>query len=426
MRIINKKYLLIIILVGMILTGVIVAKPKENIKLDNVILKQEVNNKTFAMYTETDNGYEKYEGNNFPTAYVLNLNKSKCVDKEGIEIENVLYTKDNKIGVRSNKSLYCYLYFDLQEIKDFEYTESYQEFIAPKTGKYQIELWGAGGGDKIDENAKENTAGRGAYTKGTIELKKNDKLYVFVGENPTEYGGNADTSIFNGGGYGESPGGGATDIRLNISETGNWDDFDSLKSRIMVAAGGGGGAYEAFIDYTKFYQRGDGGALEGIDAQFYVSNGYNWSGHGGTQTGGGKPGIRFGSSIEPQETPEMIGKFGSGGYGINARGAYKYSSSGGGGGYYGGGHGNHSGGTWTGGGGGSSFISGYEGCIAISEDSTENNIIHKDNSIHYSGKVFTDAEMLAGNESMPTYDGEGTMIGNTGYGHAKIKLIVVS
>ena len=121
MRIVNKKYLLIILLVGIILTGVIVFKPKDNIKLDNVILKQEIDNKTFAMYIKNDDAYEVYEGNNFPNEYVLNINKSKCVDKDGIEIENALYTKDNKVGVRSNKSFYCYLYFDKSlglEIKD--------------------------------------------------------------------------------------------------------------------------------------------------------------------------------------------------------------------------------------------------------------------------------------------------------------------
>ncbi len=112
MRIINKKYLLIIILVGIILTSVIVAKPKQEVKLDDVILKQEINNKTFAMYTETDDGYEEYDGNSFPKGYQLNINQSKCIDKDGVEIENVLYTEDNKVGVRSNKSVYCYLYFD--------------------------------------------------------------------------------------------------------------------------------------------------------------------------------------------------------------------------------------------------------------------------------------------------------------------------
>ena len=48
--------------------------------------------------------------------------------------------------------------------------------------------------------------------------------------------------------------GGATDVRLNISE--NWWDTESLLSRIMVAAGGGGSEWTSSIG-------GHGGGLQG-------------------------------------------------------------------------------------------------------------------------------------------------------------------
>ena len=247
-----------------------------------------------------------------------------------------------------------------------------------------------------------------------------------MGENINQNGMNLETFPFNGGGPGESSGGGATDVRL---ENGTWNDFNSLKSRIMVAAGGGGGAYKEHIDTSKKYVRGDGGTLIGIDAEFYFNNdngGYSYSGHGATQTSGGEPGERFNDNdIDPQKTPEMTGTFGMGGYGIYQSKEYEavYSSSGGGGGYYGGGHCNHPGNSWTGGGGGSSFISGYPGCKAIDENSTEGNISHLETSEHYSGKVFTNYVMKAGNEEMPTHDGLRTMTGNTGNGFAKITFI---
>ena len=38
---------------------------------------------------------------------------------------------------------------------------------------------------------------------------------------------------------------------------------------------------------------------------------------------------------------------------------------------------------------GSSFISGHNGCDAIKEESTENNIIHTGQSVHYSELYFT-------------------------------------
>lgn len=48
--------------------------------------------------------------------------------------------------------------------------------------------------------------------------------------------------------------------------------------------------------------------------------------------------------------------------------------------------------------GGSSFVSGYDGCNAISEETTENNIIHSGQKIHYSKKEFQNIKFLNGNE----------------------------
>ena len=115
MRIINKKYLLVILLVGIILTGVIILKPNKEVQLDDVILKQEVNNKTMAMYVGRDNNYEEYEGNSFPKGYRLNQEKSKCIDNNGAEINNVLKEENGSVSLTTNKSSYCYLYFDEKE-----------------------------------------------------------------------------------------------------------------------------------------------------------------------------------------------------------------------------------------------------------------------------------------------------------------------
>ena len=80
---------------------------------------------------------------------------------------------------------------------------------------------------------------------------------------------------FNGGGSGSNTcnefknylGGGATDVRL---KNGDWDNLDGLKSRIMVAAGGGGGLYNR-NSYTG-NEPGDGGGLIGYDAFFSTNN----------------------------------------------------------------------------------------------------------------------------------------------------------
>ena len=113
MRIINKKYLLIILLIGIILTGFIVLKPSKEVQLDNVILKQEINKKTYAMYKEdSENNYVPVEGTKFPEGYVLNVNESKCIDNNGNELSGVLSYENGNVTITSGNTTYCYLYFD--------------------------------------------------------------------------------------------------------------------------------------------------------------------------------------------------------------------------------------------------------------------------------------------------------------------------
>lgn len=306
-----------------------------------------------------------------------------------------------------------------------EYTYIYvggeQLFTTPHNGTYKIELWGAQGGYEECDPVMYPGA-YGGYVSGNINLNKNLNLYVYVGEQPI---GKIYSGGFNGGGdsaYDGSGGGGATDIRLDNSGVQN---FNSLKSRIMVAGGGAGG-YN-LLD-------GSAGGLQG-----YTRANAN-DGLGGTQTSAGKGGdvthltecIYGFEAGGPSNGLSENGKFGKGG---NAN----YFGTGGGAGYYGGGSGTYmcyadAGGT---GGGGSSFISGHNGCDAISNSSTESNIIHTGQSIHYSGYQFTNTKIIDGKGynwtteigeyiGMPTHDGTGTMVGNTGGGFAKITLLEIN
>lgn len=70
---------------------------------------------------------------------------------------------------------------------NFDYTGSIQTFTAPKTGIYQLETWGAQGGDASDGTLTAR-GGYGAYSVGEIFLKKDDVIYVNVG-GQNGYGG---------------------------------------------------------------------------------------------------------------------------------------------------------------------------------------------------------------------------------------------
>ena len=61
------------------------------------------------------------------------------------------------------------------ESQRFDYSGNVQTFAIPKNGFYQLETFGAQGGSKGGY-----VGGAGGYSKGYIQLKKGDTLYVCV------------------------------------------------------------------------------------------------------------------------------------------------------------------------------------------------------------------------------------------------------
>ena len=291
------------------------------------------------------------------------------------------------------------LEFIESDISTYDYTGDVQSFVAPTTGYYEVELWGASGGYSICDGRYCVQGGNGAYTRGIIHLNSQQELFVYVGQVGSNAirGANAPAS-YNGGGLGTwdysdneaaGAGGGSTDIRL---VSGDWNNFDSLKSRIIVAASGGGSAW--------YSNGGAGGGLNG-----YTNNP---SAKAATQT----TGYSFGQGQNGSGTGDSdgVGGAGSGYYGGYTSGAYGGSESGA---------------------GGSSFISGHNGCDAIAESSVSGSITHTGQAKHYSGYSFVDTVMIDGHGykwtstrgsviNQPTRDGTATQTGNVGNGYAKI------
>ena len=298
---------------------------------------------------------------------------------------------------------------------------AYETFTAPKDGYYKFELWGAQGGSGLRDGSG-RTGGKGAYTKGIRYLHEGDTFYVYVGctgHSPYSnypimfgYGYNASDMTngtkrqvtcsgtgartcggqyttgqtkltggyggYNGGARGGSDntgssrdsdaaggGGGSTDIRL---VSGDFADFDSIKSRIMVAGGGAGGTYD--------YVSGHHG--RGLENNTNSSGKLLWGQIGYTDSSG---------------------------------------SGGGGGGYFGGKSQQCDGCLGY---GGTSYISGAEGANSISEASVVDNVVLTGAKTHYSGVSFEDTVVAAGNQTMPNTAGTGTMTGKSGNGYAKI------
>jgi len=341
--------------------------------------------------------------------------------KEMVEIWN--YGILNYKQYQEKKLSYT-LFMNLKK-KTYEAVEAEQVFIVPMTGTYKIELWGASGGTSpayLDTSEKH---GKGAYTSGTIRLRKGTKLYLHVGSKGENgkiiedyrrftafgYPAKGGKGGYNGGGdgmddaemSGAGGGGGATDIRL---VSGNWDDFDSLKSRIMVAGAGGG--MSRLYDYTGSYyagtgESGSGGALKGKDGRVDIPEIVPY-GTGSTQTDGYS-------------------------FGIGGNGEWCITTLNGLGGGAGGYMGSYPGGCnpvdWyppNGAGGASSYVSGCKGCKAIKEESTKKKLIFEKDGIHYSGFKFKQIQMIDGDHKMPGKNGKTTK-GNEGNGYARIERV---
>ena len=344
-----------------------------------------------------ENGYKvvNTNGEEISDANVIINNSLESMElpyKNGVyKIEYSLMHEDTVI-----ETLYRYVTV-IDTVTDFEYTGSEQIFTAEYSGYYKLEAWGAQGGGF--------NGGKGAYTIGTIYLEAGEKIYVYVGGQGAANQTTTNLGGYNGGGYSGNNsgqysygGGGATDFRLN---NGTWNDATSLASRIRVAAGGGGTVN------VLTTVAGAGGTLIGgnstTSASSYTSSTYNAT--GGTQIGAG--------------TSYQSTRSGVFGYAIQS---YTSGYGGGGGsGYYGGANGYGRTGA-----GGSSYISGYEGCIAIKSatDRTPKATTYSkiEDSYHYSGKIFTQGIMIAGNQEMPQPNDDNS-VGHSGNGYARISYV---
>ena len=86
-------------------------------EVEKVFEENKVNKKQFAMYVKdsTDDNYEEYTDSElFPnsTKYSFNVTESYCIDNKDKVVSNAISYSDGKVTVTSNKTIYCYLYFD--------------------------------------------------------------------------------------------------------------------------------------------------------------------------------------------------------------------------------------------------------------------------------------------------------------------------
>ena len=292
---------------------------------------------------------------------------------------------------------------------DYSYTGTVQQFNVPAgADSLKFQVWGAQGGWR----SSTTYGGKGGYSEGTLtNLNGLSTLYVYVGGS-----GNSQTTMtssiypggWNGGGYRYSykGGGGATDISLQgTAGSTTWNSVNHLKSRIIVAGGGGSDGASGKMGMY-------GGGLTGGSSTENYTSVSDYGGKGGTQTYSGYSAAytiatQTTTGLNANTTANYAGGFGFGGGGV-------YYSSGyggaGGGGWYGG-SGNvpdGSGDDDRGGGGGSGYV--YTAASASNYPS---------GCLLNSNLYLTNAQTIGGDQSFEAPTGV-TETGHEGNGYARI------
>ena len=208
----------------------------------------------------------------------------------------------------ANITVYAQWLLDVSQ--DYDYTGDVQTFIAPVSGTYQLETWGAQGGDYYITSKPGqhmgNTGSRGGYggySTGKIYLEAGTTLYVIVGGSGKTSNGTAISATspleggYNGGGWmlngtgtagWSNSGGGMTHISTTSNPVIHGQDWDP--SGTLLAAGGGGGADNPNGNSRNCGSVDDGGGGDGGGT--YGGNALI-NGRESANTGGGLPGNTY-------------------------------------------------------------------------------------------------------------------------------------
>ena len=215
-------------------------------------------------------------------------------------------------------------------IFNFGYTGGEQTFVAPVSGTYKLETWGAQGGNAIyDGNELENIF-YGGYSNGQINLQEDSQIFVSVGgKGNIGVVGNQSLGGWNGGGNGDwdhaddeacGGGGGATSIQDILIDDGQLKNYENNKSAVLMVAGGSSGMGASPSSISSAIKDG-----------MYLSSGGGYLGGAGVKIKD-KAGYIVGDN--PNQTSGYA--FGQGGSALTLYRSFNQEIPGGGGGYYGG------------------------------------------------------------------------------------------
>ena len=199
------------------------------------VIKNHDTEKQYTCGNKTNGVYDLNHAHSSNCTFIVTENNKHVHNgKVGINLNNVQIAMDQynqgdgslleaMLG-KENYSKFIAIYKGKN--KTFGYTGGVQTFTATSTGTYNLEAWGASGGDGLNNNQSLTShGGLGGYSSGEIYLNKGQKIYVYVGGK-----GSYSTTLgtgggYNGGGYG-GPGGYGGGGMTHFSYSATDSDYD--------------------------------------------------------------------------------------------------------------------------------------------------------------------------------------------------------
>lgn len=145
-------------------------------------------------------------------------------------------------------------------------TNGIQKWVAPANGKYTIIARGAAGGKGTGSTAENMLGGFGAIITGTFQLKKNDALYIVVGQKGT------DSPIGTGDGITAGGGGMSAILKEVVSSPYLLNGTIPVELLVIAGAGNGGG------DQAYSGQPGQNAILDQGSNETYKTTSYSGGG----------------------------------------------------------------------------------------------------------------------------------------------------
>ena len=315
----KKNYFILVILLIMVV-GYAATQMKIDIK-GNTILSENTSDFNVYLANLKLNGTEIEGINETKDGYEINVPSKGTLEYDVIN-DSTEYDVEATVECEEETGA--------NEVTNFDYTGGEQTFVAPVTGVYKLETWGAQGGN--GNKSESYDGGYGSYSIGEVYLTLNKKVYLNIGGQGQSAcvhsicsggynGGSASGAFMSDRQNWNSGGGGATHMAFS---SGLLSTFKDKVDNLLIVSGGGGGAMNRTSDGIK------GGSAGCIKGNRSINSGScSYYGTGGSQDTGGTTYLNdeiYSNAID--------GKFGLGGTYLNI--AENYNSSGGGAGYYGG------------------------------------------------------------------------------------------